>query len=77
MLELLEEITVAYLVSTTGLLFTSSSSPTNTKQKEIFQDQSEEKVLWTIEGQLDKISVEPFMKDYKEIIEESRKRLRD
>ena len=45
--------------------------------KEIFQDQAEEKTLWIIEGQLEKILVEPFMPNYQDIIQEARSRIRD
>ena len=40
MLELMEEISTAYVASTTGMLFTSSSSPSNENAKGIFKDQS-------------------------------------
>ena len=43
----------------------------------IFEDQAEQKALWTIEGQLEKILVEPFKPDYLDIITEARNRLRD
>ena len=43
----------------------------------IFEDKSEQKTLWTIEGQLEKILVEPFKPDYLDIIKEARNRLRD
>jgi len=43
----------------------------------VFQDQSEQKVLWIIEGQLEKVLVEPFMPDYSEIILKARDKIRD
>lgn len=50
----------------------------NTEEhKDIFQDQAEEKTLWQIEGQLEKILVEPFMPNYQDILIEARNRLRD
>jgi hypothetical protein len=45
--------------------------------KEIFQDQAEEKALWIIEGQLEKVLVEPFMPNYQDIIQEARNRVRN
>ena len=46
-------------------------------QDEIFQDQAEQKLMWLIETQLEKILVEPFQPDYKEIIQEARNKVRD
>jgi hypothetical protein len=43
----------------------------------IFEDQAEQKTLRTIEGQLEKILVEPFKPDYLDMIKEARNRLRD
>lgn len=45
--------------------------------KEIFQDQAEEKALWIIEAQLENVLVEPFMPNYHDIIQEARNRVRD
>jgi dihydroxyacetone kinase DhaKLM complex PTS-EIIA-like component DhaM len=44
---------------------------------DLFEDQAEQKVLWIIEGILEKNLVEPFKPDYKEIIQQARDRLRD
>jgi hypothetical protein len=43
----------------------------------IFEDKAEQKPLLTIEGQLEKILVEPFKPDYLDIIKNARNRLRD
>jgi hypothetical protein len=43
----------------------------------IFEDQSEQKTLWILEGQLEKQLVEPFRPDYKDIINEARNKIRD
>ncbi len=43
----------------------------------IFEDQSEQKTLWNLEGQLEKQLVEPFRPDYKDIINEARNKIRD
>ncbi|NEN25475.1 hypothetical protein G3O08_18445 [Cryomorpha ignava] len=48
-----------------------------TKHSNIFDDQSEQKILWIIEGQLEKQLVEPFRPDYKDIIKEARNKIRD
>ncbi len=48
-----------------------------TKRSNIFDDQSEQKILWIIEGQLEKQLVEPFRPDYKDIIKEARNKIRD
>ena len=43
----------------------------------VFEDQAEQKVLWLIEGQLEKQLVEPFMPNYKDIINNARNDIRD
>lgn len=42
----------------------------------IFEDEAELFALWQVEGQLQKILVEPFMQGYTEIIAKARERLR-
>ena len=46
-------------------------------RKELFEDQAEERVLWDIECLLEKQLVEPFRKDYKELIQKARNEVRD
>ena len=41
--------------------------------EEIFEDPSEQEVLWHIQTQLEKELVEPFQADYQAIIEEARR----
>ena len=41
--------------------------------EEIFEDPSEQEVLWHIQTQLEKDLVEPFQADYQAIIEEARR----
>jgi hypothetical protein len=48
-----------------------------TEHPDIFEDQSEQKTLWILEGQLEKQLVEPFRPDYKDIIKEARNKIRD
>lgn len=48
-----------------------------TDHTDIFEDQSEQKTLWILEGQLGKQLVEPFKPDYKDIIKEARNKIRD
>ncbi len=43
----------------------------------IFEDESELKVLWDIEAQLERVLVEPFNPDYKEIIDRARKEINE
>ncbi len=45
--------------------------------KNIFKDHAEEIILWKIEGQLEKILVEPFMPNYPDILIEARNRIRN
>ena len=40
-------------------------------------DQSEERVLWSIHCDLEKILAEPFTENYAEILEKARKNVRD
>ena len=59
------------------VLFEFLSRFNQTEHKEIFEDQAEQKTLWILEGQLEKQLVEPFKPDYKDIISEARKQIRD
>jgi len=71
------EITIKLTKDEALVLFEFLSRFNEDDNKEIFQDQAEEKTLWIIEGQLDKILVEPFMPNYQDIIQEARSRIRD
>lgn len=44
---------------------------------EIFEDQAEQRVLWNIEAILEKKLVEPFNRDYQQILEQAREAIRD
>jgi hypothetical protein len=46
-------------------------------RKELFEDQAEEKILWNLEGTLQKELSEPFRADYLEIISKARNEIRD
>ena len=59
------------------ILFEFVSRFNENDNKEIFNDQAEEKIFWVIEGQLEKILVEPFMPNYQNIIQQARSRIRD
>ena len=48
-----------------------------TDHPDIFEDQAEQKTLWILEGQLEKQLVEPFLTDYKDIVNEARNKIRD
>ncbi len=71
------EITIKLRKDEALVLFEFLSRFNENDNKEIFQDQAEEKTLWIIEGQLEKILVEPFMPNYQDIIQEARNRIRD
>lgn len=47
------------------------------EHSDIFKDQSEQKTLWILEGQLENQLAEPFIPDYKDIINEARDNIRD
>ena len=40
------------------------------------EDPAEEKVLWSLHAQLEKLLVEPFQEDYQELVELARRRVR-
>lgn len=40
----------------------------NQNQSDLFNDQAEQRVFWDIECLLEKVLVEPFRKDYSEIV---------
>jgi len=71
------QITIKLTKDESLVLFEFLSRFNQTDHADIFADQSEQKILWTIEGQLEKILVEPFNPDYMDIIKEARNRLRD
>ena len=71
------EITIRLNKDEALVLFEFLSRFNTEKHTDIFQDQAEEKTLWQIEGQLEKILVEPFMPDYQDILIEARNRLRN
>jgi hypothetical protein len=59
------------------VLFEFLSRFNQTDHLNVFEDQAEQKVLWALEGQLEKQLVEPFRPDYKDIINEARNKIRD
>lgn len=59
------------------VLFEFLSRINDNELKEIFEDQAEQKILWILEGQLEKQLAEPFKPDYKDIIKEARNKIRD
>jgi len=58
-------------------LFDFLSRFNESEHPDIFEDQTEQKVLWIIEAQLEKQLVEPFKSDYKEIIKKVRNKIHD
>ena len=47
------------------------------KEQLAIADQAEERVLWNIHGSLEQTLVEPFMRNYDELLEEARGQVRD
>jgi len=45
--------------------------------KNLFEDQAEERVLWDLEGLLESKLTEPLQIDYKEILNSARNEIRD
>jgi hypothetical protein len=72
-----KEISIGLTRDEALILFEFLSRINQTDHDNILEDVSEQKVLWTIEGQLERILVEPFKPDYLEIIKAARKRLGD
>ena len=58
------------------VLFEFLSGFNQMRHNAIFEDQAEQKALWTIEKQLERILAEPFRPDYLDIIKEARNRLK-
>jgi hypothetical protein len=48
----------------------------NENGESTFHDQAEERVLWIIEGSLEKVLVAPFAGNYRELLSQARDRLR-
>ncbi len=59
------------------VLFEFLSRFNQSEHSDIFEDQAEQKILWLLEGQLEKQLVEPFKPDYKDIVREVRNKIRD
>lgn len=59
------------------VLFDFLSRLSDKDQSNLFEDHAEEKILWNIESVLQSILVEPFQKEYKDILEKSRKIVRE
>ena len=43
----------------------------------IFEDQSEQRLLWNIEAILEKLLIEPFQMNYDDIVKQARNNIRD
>jgi hypothetical protein len=72
-----EEIIIKFNKEEAIVLFEFLSRLNEKENKELFEDQSEEKMLWLLEGQLEKKLVEPFMPNYRRILLEARNQIRD
>ena len=73
----IKEINIALTKDEALVLFEFLSRFNQTDNKEVFEDHAEQKMLWLIEGQLEKLLTEPFMPTYVDIIKEARNKLRD
>jgi hypothetical protein len=73
----MEKISIELTKDETLVLFEFLARFNETEHPDIFEDQAEQKVLWIIEGQLEKQLVEPFRPNYKKIINEARNKIRD
>ena len=49
----------------------------NADEKGVFEDQAEERVPWDLEAVLERILVEPFAANYRELLGQARERVRD
>lgn len=72
-----DETTIKLNKNEALVLFEFLSRINDKELKEIFEDQAEQKILWILEGQLEKQLVEPFKPDYNDIIREARNKIRD
>lgn len=72
-----QDINIKLLKDEALILFDFLSRFNEKETEGVFQDQSEQKVLWIIEGQLEKELVEPFMPNYSDIILNAREKIRD
>ena len=43
----------------------------------LFEDQAEERVLWNLEATLERVLVEPFAANYRDLLGQARERVRD
>jgi len=49
----------------------------NKKLITLFEDQSEQRVLWNLECTFERMLAEPFLQNYDEIIQDARNKIRD
>jgi hypothetical protein len=72
-----KEINIVLTKNEALVLFEFLTRFNQTDNKEIFEDQAEQKMLWLIESQLEKLLSEPFLPNYIDLIKEARNKLRD
>lgn len=72
-----DETTIKLNKNEALVLFDFLSRINDKELKDIFEDKAEQKILWILEGQLEKQLVEPFSPIYKDIIKKARNRIRD
>ena len=71
-----DKITIQLTKNEAIVLFNFLSNFSNSEKLEI-EHQSEERVLWNLCCDLEKILVEPFQENYKEILEVARESVKD
>jgi hypothetical protein len=76
-MNLTDDITVKLDKNEALVLFDFLSRLNDKEVKEIFEDKAEEKVLWILQGNLEKQLIESFKPNYNEIISEARNNVRD
>jgi hypothetical protein len=72
-----EKISIELSKDQALVLFEFLSCFNDTEQKEVFNHISEQKILWLIEGQLEKLLVEPFDPNYEKLLFDARNRVND
>ena len=72
-----EEVIIKLTKDEALVLFEFLAKTNEVDHPELFVDQAELKMLWLLEGQLERQLAEPFLKNYSCIVAEARNRLRD
>lgn len=73
----MEEIKISLSKEEALVLFEFLSRVNENDSKLMIEDNSEERVLWNICSDLEKVLVEPFQENYCEILKQAREKVRD